>query len=184
MGYYEGSTLAVMDLKSEQPFTRLRSSEPVCCLFNWNMDGKSVLVSNPYYTGDIPGLWKYDAKTGEETVVVPGLEEDGSINFVGWPFQSGSGDLLFFHANVERFDPEVGIELSMVHSDANGSNLALIRPEKFRIFEALWSPDGSFVLILNQSGEDGRQLLLVRTDGNPLQVLIDGQQIRGLTWGP
>jgi WD40 repeat protein len=191
MGYFEGSTLAVMELEAEQ-FTRLWSSGAVCCQYSWAPDGHSVLVANPSYSVVWPGLWRYDAETGEETVVVPGIAQDGSVNFVGWPHQLPSGDLLYFHVNLERFSPDVGIPLVMVRSAPDGSNRSPLRPEEFRINSALWAPDGSLALILNLSNGDSvrvtsddiMQVVLARTDGSPLQVLIEGECIRGLEWGP
>lgn len=183
MGYYEGSTLAVMDLDAEQPFRRLLSDGPVCCLFNWSEDGNSVLVANPYYTVDIPGLWRYDAETGEQSVVIPGLLEDGSSNFVGWPLQTGSGELIFFYVN-EHFSPDTGIPLTMVHSDPGGSTLEEVRPETFQIIEVLWAPDGSMAIIL-QPGTNGTvQMILTQTDGKSLQILFEAQRIENLRWGP
>lgn len=184
MSYYEGSTLAVMDLDAEQPFRRLWSDGPVCCVFEWSADGNSVLVANPYYTGDIPGLWSFDAETGEESVVVPGLEEDGSINHVGWPMKLDSGDLFFFHANLERFSPDVGIPLTMVRSDADGSHQKQVRPETFRVIDVLWIEDGSAALILQPSDNGNVQAILARTDGGPLEILFEGPRVRSLMWGP
>lgn len=185
MGYFEGSTLAVMNPGAEQPFLRLRSDGPVCCLFGWAADSRSVLVANPFYTGDVPGLWRYDAETGEETVVIPGLGEDGSINFVGWPHQLTSGDLVFFQVNLERFSPDVGIPLRMVRSQRDGSNQTHLRPEAFHIGDAVWAQDGSLAILLGSCCENGRQVVLARRDGSPLRVLIDeGQGVRDLAWGP
>jgi len=184
MGYYEGSTLAVMDPGAAEPFTRLWSDGPVCCLFNWAADGRSVLVANPHFTTIEPGLWRYDAGTGEETVVLAGPREDGSRDYVGWPLQLASGDLLFFDANVEHFSPDVGIPLVMVRSDSDGANMTQVRPEEFHICDALWSEDGSLALILQTCSGDDAQVFLARTDGSPLQVLVEGDRIRGLVWGP
>jgi Tol biopolymer transport system component len=184
MGYFEGSTLAVMDPEAAQPFTRLWSDGPVCCLFNWAADGHSVLVANPHYTGERPGLWRYDAETGEETVLIMGPEEGGSDDYVGWPQQLPSGDLVYFHVNLERFSPDVGIPLVMVRSNPDGSNRTQLRPEVFHIAQALWAQDGSLALILHRGSGDSWQVVLARTDGSPLQVLIEGEGIRDLAWGP
>ncbi len=184
MGYYEGSTLAVMDLGAAEPFKRLWSNGPVCCLFDWSADGRAVWVSNPYYTVDIPGMWQYDVETGQGEVVAPGILEDGSIDFVGWPVQLPSGDMVYFHVNLERFSPEVGIELNMVQRYPQESHPAQLRPEAFHIIEALWAPGGSFALILQPCCEGERQIILARTDGSPLQVLSEGQRISDLAWGP
>lgn len=183
MGYYEGSTLAVMDLEAEQPFRRLWSDGPVCCFFSWSSDGSSVLVADPSFTGNIPGLWRFDAETGEQSVVVYGLMEDGSSNFVGWPLQLSSGELLYFHVN-ERFSPDTGIPLTMVRSDLDGSQREEVRPDAFHIIEALWVQDGSMAVILQPADNATRQIILARTNGEPLQILYEGNEIGNLRWGP
>jgi hypothetical protein len=58
MGYFEGSTLAVMEPGKAQPFTRMRSAGPVCCQYSWAADGLSVFVANPHFTVQWPGLWR------------------------------------------------------------------------------------------------------------------------------
>jgi Tol biopolymer transport system component len=183
MGYFEGSTLAVMDLEAEQPYTRLRSNGPVCCSFSWAADGRSVLVANPNFTTIEPGLWRYDAETGEETVVLAGAGEDDKRHYVGWPMQLPSGDLLFFDAYI-HFDPDVGIPLTMARSNSDGSNITPIRPEVFGVCDVLWSDDGSLALILQGCGGGKAQVVLARPDESSLQVLIEGERIRGMAWGP
>jgi Tol biopolymer transport system component len=183
MGYYEGSTLAVMDMRAEQPFTRLRSNGPVCCIFAWSADSNSVLVANPNYTGDIPGLWSYNVSTGEETVLIPGIAEDGSINFVGFPFQRPDGTLQYFLSNQDHFSPDVGIPLTLVSSNADGSGATLLRAETFSFSQILWAPNGSLALIV-ESDENRSRLLLVPTDDSPIQTLVEADLIRNLEWGP
>lgn len=185
MGYYEGSTLAVMEMGAAQPFQRLWTDGPACCLFSWSADNRSVLVANPYFTTDLPGLWRYNARTGEPVTLVPGLGNDGSLNYVGWPVQLQSGELLFFLANIRNLSPEAGIPLGMTRSEADGSNLTQVRPEEFRVWDALWAPDGSLVLLQGRTDDEAVQVFLVRPDDSPLEVLIeDARQVRNLTWGP
>ncbi|HSB91118.1 MAG TPA: hypothetical protein VLD63_13965 [Anaerolineales bacterium] len=183
MGYFEGSTLAVMDLEAEQPYTRLRSNGPVCCQVSWTLDGGSVLVANPDYTTVEPGLWRYDAETGQESVILAGAGEDNKRHYVGWPLQLPSGELLFFDGYI-HFDPDVGIPLTMVRSNSDGSNITPVRPEEFHVCDVLWSDDGSLALILQGCGEGNAQVVLARADESPLQVLVEGERIRGMAWGP
>jgi hypothetical protein len=137
-------------------------------------------VANPSFGVEWPGLWEFDAETGEESVLVATVP--GSEHYVGWPVQIPGGDLIYFHG--EHFSPEAGIPLVMVRSRADGSDRTQLRPEQFRIAEALWAPDGSLAVILQVSDDGGRQVVLTRTDGAPLNVLIEGERIWGLTWGP
>jgi Tol biopolymer transport system component len=182
MSYYEGSTLAVMDMSAEQPFTRLRSSGPVCCNFAWSADSKSVLVANPHYTGDIPGLWSYDIATGKETVLIPGIADDGSINFVGFPFQRSDGTLLFFLSNQAHFSPEVGVPLTLVSSHVDGGQITL-RRETFSFDQILWSLNGSLALIV-ETNENSSQLLLIPTNDRSVQTLLETDLIGNIEWGP
>lgn len=184
MSYYEGSTLAVMEPGAAQPFTRMRSNGPVCCQFSWTEDSRSVLVANPNYTGDRPGLWKYDAETGKESVLIMGPNDGSSNDFVGWPHQPDSGELLYFHVNLKHFSPDTGIPLTMVRSNPDGSNRTQLRPEAFDTSEVLWAPNGSFALAVQRASGDNQQIVLARTDASPLQVLVEGQRIGNLAWGP
>jgi hypothetical protein len=118
MGYFEGSTLAVMEPGARPPFRRLRSDGPVCCFFSWSADGQSVFAANPSFGVTWPGLWEYDAETGEESVLVATVP--GSEHYVGWPAQIPGGDLIYFHG--EQFSPDEGIPLVMVRSRADGSD--------------------------------------------------------------
>ena len=183
MGYVEGSTLAVIDPDAEQPFTRLRSDGPVCCNFSWSADSRSVMVANPYYTGDLPGLWRYDAETGAQVALVPGIAADGSMNYVGWPFQGLDGTLFYFFVNLDHFSPDTGIPLTLVRSAADGSGRTQLHADSFYIHEALWAADGSLALLVEPS-EAGSRLLLAPTNGGALQVLLVGEGIRNLAWGP
>lgn len=112
------------------------------------------------------------------------VAEDGSTNFVGWPHQLASGDLVFFHNNLPRIAPGVGIPLYLTRSAPDGSELTRLRPEEFHVVDALRTADGSHAVIARR-GDDGRsQLVLVPSGGGPIQVLAEADHIWGLAWGP
>ncbi len=185
MGYFEGSTLAVMEAGQTEPFRRLRSRGPVCCTYHWTPDGNSVLVANPSFGDHTPGLWRYDARSGEETELVASLPSQPK--YVGWPVQLPSGDLRFFYS--EQFTFEEGIPLVLVQSDPDGQDWTPVRPEKFHPADALWAEDGSVLLIRTYTGEYGSadrsaQIVLVRMDESPLQVLLEAENIQQMEWGP
>ena len=70
-------------------------------------------------------------------------------------------------------------------SEADGTDLVPVRPEQFRVWTALWAPDGSLAVVQGRQGDDEVQVFLVRPDEGPLQVLIeDAQDVRSLAWGP
>jgi Tol biopolymer transport system component len=184
MSYFEGSTLAVMDPQAEQPYTRLWSTDgPVCCGYSWALDGHFVLVANPYFTGQVPGLWSYDPETGQETSLMVGPRA-GPHQYVGWPQQLASGELVYFHESLQQFSPDVGIHLAMVRSELDGSGRTQLRPERFVPRQALWAADGSLALVLQRGSGEDWQIVLARSDDRPLEVLVAGPQISDLAWGP
>ena len=113
-----------------------------------------------------------------------GTAEGGSSGFVGWPLQQTSGELFYFYANLEEFSPDGGLPLVMMRGSPDGSHREAVRPEAFHIVEALWAPDGSLALVVQPGDGADRQVLLARIDGSPLQVLIEGEGISHLAWGP
>ena len=134
---------------------------------------------------DWPGLWRYDAETGEEFHLV--ATHPGESKFVGWPVQLPSDDLIYFYG--DRFTFEQGIPLVMVRSNPNGGDPTQIRPEEFLISDALWSEDGSLVLIDQPIGDQNQQgstarIVMARPDGGELQVLLEAEPIRQMEWGP
>lgn len=185
MSYYEGFTLAVMKQGVERSFLRLRSEGAVCCMVSWTPDSRVILVANPYFTGTIPGLWRFDSQTGEQEYLIPGRSEDGLIHFVGWPYQTSDGGLTFFYAAQERFDAEKGIPLKLVYAEKDGSNIQPRLEDEFRIRSAFWAPDGSLVIVAGSCCGKENQLLLVHPDAGTVETLMEeGGQIRYLAWGP
>ena len=96
MSYYEGCIPVIISPDQTAPLTQLRAEGAVGCQVMWSVDGQSVLVANPFLTGALPGLWRYDAQTGQQTLAITLDEEDGSTNFIGWPHQLADGTLNFF----------------------------------------------------------------------------------------
>ena len=154
-------------------------------MFTWTADAQSILAAAPYFTGSLPGLWRFDAQTGEQTFAIPGHDEDGFTNFVGWPFQSVAGELTFFQARLEEFPTADRILFDLVRTDKNGLNLQTLRSEKFSIRTALWSPDGAFVLVVGNWAGEEKHLALVRPGTEEIKILIDdASHIGNLEWGP
>jgi Tol biopolymer transport system component len=185
MSYYEGYTLAVMRPGEEQPYMRLKGDGALCCMNTWTNDSRSVLVANPYFLGTLPGLWRLDATSGGYEYVIPGHEDYQSFNFVGWPYQSGNGDLTFFYVHQDDFSPEIGTPLSLVHTDENGENMEKLMPGEFRIRNALWSQDGTKVVVAGSYDGSEMQLILIDPLTQKVDILVEeGGRISNLTWGP
>ncbi len=181
VSYLEAGTLAFMDPSSGE-LTEILASGIVCCQTRWAPDNRSVLVASPYIGLIEPGLWRYDANTGAEIVLIEGSESDSVFNFVGWPLQLDNGDLFYFYSSTAGI-PEGDIPLLMMRSVADGtSDRQQVRSDSLIIREALWADDGSLALIVqSQQGSSG-SLILAKIDGSPLLILAnDAQQLR---WGP
>jgi hypothetical protein len=184
MGYYEGSTLAIMEMGEDITFRRLLSDGPVCCLYSWTPENTHILVANPYFNNIQPGLWRYDVKTGEKISLISDDDQGGNLNFVGWPNQLSSGAYYFFYHSTDRFSPEEGVPLSLGYSLLNGFDIEQVRPEKFQIRELLWVKDEPKAIIVGRTNEDNYQLIYLPAGQDPLQVIIDeAQSIHNLTWG-
>lgn len=182
IAYLEGDALAVVDWQANPPLTRMKAGGLLCCQVSWAPDSGSILVASPYLGLVSPGLWRYDANTGAEGVLVAGSEGDGTFEFVGWALQLSNGELVYFYASTAEV-PEGDVPLLMVRSALDGrSNRVQLRSESFSIREALWAEDGSLALIRLSSSSAGSQVVLAQGDGSPLQVLLS--EARGLAWGP
>lgn len=178
----EGSSLGVVDWTVSDPLTPMNAGGILCCQVSWAPDNGSILVASPFLGLVSPGLWRYDARTGAEGVLVAGNADSGTFEFAGWPLQLPDGTMRYFYASTTEV-PEGDVPLLMVSSGLDGqSDRTTLRPESFNIREALWAEDGSLVLIRLASGGTGSQVVLVWADGRPLQVLLG--EARDLAWGP
>ena len=169
MSYYESYLLSIMDPDGENFLTPLSPGGAVCCLFTWTADGQSILAASPYFTGSVPGLWRFDAQTGNQIITIPGHDEEGFTNFVGWPFQSATGEITFFQARIENYPQSDPIVFSLVRANENGTAIQKLRSEEFFLNSALWSPDGTFVLIVGSWNGENKWLALVRPGSDEIK---------------
>ncbi len=186
IAFFEGGSLGVLRTGGAEGLVRFEAQGSLCCQAAWAPDSASVLVASPYAGIVAPGLWRYDAASGAESVLLDASDPDGGFHFVGWPLASGEG-LYAFYASSGRL-PEGEVPLFMVRSElADVANQTQLRPESFSIREALWAPDGSLALLIENpivvaEGVTGGTILLVRADGSPAAPLAD--QAHAMRWGP
>jgi Tol biopolymer transport system component len=186
IAYVEGGRLGLLQPGGTPGLMRFENEGALCCQVAWSADGASVLVASPYAGIATPGLWAYDAASGAETVLLDDSDPNGGLHFAGWPQASGE-DLFYFYASSAGTQ-EGDVPLFMVRSALGDlSDRKQLRPESFSIREALWAPDGSLALIIENpivvaEGVTGGTILLVRADGGVAQPLAG--QAHGLRWGP
>ena len=184
VGGLESSTLAFLDPGADPVIEVESSGGIVCCHVAWAPDSKTVLVGSPYIGLIEPGLWRYDAATGERIELL-GLNDEGLFQYAGWPLQLADGSLRYFYTSSTEI-PAGDLPLFMMRSDGDGvTNRLELRPDSFsNIGEVLWAEDGAFGLILqlNPSGGTSGSVVLALSDGRQLQILLT--DARGLRWGP
>jgi Tol biopolymer transport system component len=185
IGNSESIQLSILNLGDSQLLTDLQSSNPVlCCQVSWTQDSSSILVASPFIGLIEPGLWRYNALTGEETEMI-GRGDDGLFEFVGWPLELADGNLQYFYSSSTEI-PSSDLPLFMTRSEADGSsNRIQLRSDSFsNIGEVLWADDGSLALIvqLNPSGTTSGSVVLAVSDDSQLEILLP--DARDLKWGP
>jgi Tol biopolymer transport system component len=189
LGYYEGGTFAIY-YPSSNSLIRLVQTDTgnICCGARWTSDSASLYAALPTTGMYSSGLWHINAASGQVTTLLPGEAGNNTFNFADAPFLGPDGQLYFFFANtpaIEEFF--MGAPLQLVRSATDGvSGRTILLPDLFKkMNEALWSPDGSFVIVAlaqNDQTWQGGQLELVYVDGRPRVVLVPfGREMR---WGP
>jgi len=161
----------------------------VCCGQQaWTSDSSALYVGIPFVGMFGSGLWRADASSGDMTTLLP-AETGGNYNLAAQPYLAPDGQLYFFFANLPSGQEFVSrAPLQLVRSAPDGvTNRTVLRPETFQLMnEAIWSPDGSFVIAANAPSDQiyqGGILELYHTDGQKSMISIHpfGQQLK---WGP
>ncbi|MBI3158895.1 MAG: hypothetical protein HYZ26_04780 [Chloroflexi bacterium] len=186
LGFYEGGTFGVWDAAAGS-FTQFQSQYNACCHAAWSPDGRTVLVASPYIGMIDPGLWRYDAATGAQNVLLPSQNPDGTLNFAGFPHEAG-GSLTYFFANTPTF-PDGNVPLIAVRAPVGDVRaFAILRPETWLLDDVLWASDASLALGIQAAPGSGGSPLLF---GTLLLIPMDGSPVRPLAasafnpqWGP
>lgn len=190
LGYYEGASAAIY-YPSSNSLVRLSGAEGawICCgEEEWTTDGSALFTGNPSLGMYNPGLWRIDAASGQVTTLLPGDAGNGTFNFADEPILAPDGQLYFFFANLPQTQEFMSrTPLQLVRAAADGvSGRTVLLPDIFdKMNEALWSPDGRFIIVaLSQNDQmwQGGAAEIVYLDGRPrLQILPFA---RDMKWGP
>jgi hypothetical protein len=186
LGFYEGGTFGVWDAAAGT-FTQFQSQFNACCHAAWSPDGRSVLVASPYIGMIDPGLWRFDAASGVELELLPSQNPDGTLNFAGYPHETG-GSLYYFFANTPTF-PDGNVPLIVVRAPVGDVRaFTILRPETWLLDGVLWAPDASLALGVQAAPGSGGSPLIF---GTLLLIPMDGSPVRPLAasalhpqWGP
>ena len=122
----------------------------LCCSEQaWLSDGSGLYTASAMVGFFASGLWKLDAATGKSTTLLPTDAGGGAFNLAAFPYPAPDGNLYFFYNTAISPDGVVAnAPLQIVRTGSDGvTGLAVLRPETFTFLnEALWAPDGSFVI--------------------------------------
>jgi hypothetical protein len=188
LAYYEGASTAIYSPASGG-LIRLSGGEGsiICCGdYHLTPDASALFSASPYMGMFSAGLWRVDTATGNVTTLFQGNFDTNPADVADNPFLAPDGQLYFFHASVPNTDGFIDrAPLQLVRSAADGvTGRTVLRSETFpNMWEALWAPDASFVIVtLSNQDFQGREAQLVYTDGRPITTLLPFAQ--RLKWGP
>jgi hypothetical protein len=188
LSWFEGGTYGFIELATGE-LTGPEMEGILCCNPVWTPDSRGILFGYHQMGMLMPGLWRMEAATGSGTKLIPTEFPTGTINYVNWPVQLPGGGLqYFFHSASSDIDMSEPHPMVMTRSGPDGvAGRELIRPDKLNIIDALWVPDGSLALVIEEPPLDQGPLrrgamLLVHTDGSPIRPLV--QSAADPRWGP
>ena len=141
--------LAILDAAGGAP-RLIRSVEAfACCQPAWSADSAFIYYASPFFGMILSGMWVADAATGESRTLIQGDAPDGAFRLPGFVHPVAGGSLYYFYARSDAF-PEGQIKLSPVHALRRRSGRQTpLRSDAWMVGEALWTPDGSGVVILD-----------------------------------
>lgn len=190
LGYYEGASTAIYYLNGGS-LIRLSGGEGsiICCGdYSLSNDAAMLFSASPTFGMFNAGLWRVDTKSGVVTSLLQSGFESNPVEVADNPFIAPDGQLYYFYASVPNTGDMINRPpLQLVRSGADGvSGRTVLRPETFTSMnEALWDPDGRFVIVANAQSDQiymGGAAELYPTDGSPMTALLPfAMEMR---WGP
>ena len=168
-------------------FTSTDGSFFCCGREEWSQDGNSLYVANPAMGILTSGLWRVDAASGVITTLLPTDAGNGKFNLADEPYLASDGQLYYFYLNgtdLEGFSDAAPLQI--VRSAPDGvTGRTVLRPETFEsLAEALWAPDGSFVIAAKRSNNDGVLELYYTDAAKGMISLLASGGAQSMKWGP
>jgi hypothetical protein len=191
LGYYEGASAAIY-YPNGNALVRLKGAEGamICCdSTQWALDGSAFYSASSTSGMSNAGLWRVDAASGDVTTLLLGNFDTNPADVASSPYLTPDGQLYFFYASIPNTGDFINRPpLQLVRSAADGkTNRTVLNPEIFNTLnEALWAPDGSFVITATGPIAEvyqGGIVELYYTDGQGAMVPLVPFGMN-LQWGP
>ena len=191
LGYYEGASTAIY-YPNGGALVRLNGAEGaiICCGdYHLTSDASTLYAANPSSGMFNAGLWRVNTATGDVTTLLLGSYDTNPAEVADNPFLAPDGQLYFFYASLPNADEFIDRPpLQLVRSAADGvTGRTVLRPETFEnMNEAIWAPDGSFVIVANPALPEiyeGGAAQLYYTDGQKAMVSLVSYAMK-MKWGP
>jgi hypothetical protein len=184
--YPEGGGTAVLNLADNSLTDITEDGHSACCGQSWSLDSTSIFWAFPYPGMLAAGMWRADSPSWIATTLIHG-ESEGGWMLPGSPQQLSDSKLYYFFATTDIL-PDQPPPLTMTRSEPDGvTGVTALRTDSYLMFDALWDPNASGAMIMNQDGADSTSypfvapLLWLPTDGGAALALP--RQGRLLRWG-
>lgn len=171
-----------------------------CAPVYWSSDSSHIYIADYEMGGSgqgirLPGLWRYTIN-GLGIDLLPANNIPGhntSFTRVIAPWEDISNKYLYFlfsQIEIGVYDPSISFSLIRMVLDAT-TDCVTLRNEVFNISspsQVIWSPDGSFILILENGKKDSmKSIILVPTNPDlPIRKFVTNASliIGNFRWGP
>lgn len=171
-------------LTAVQPLKPGEASSLGDVMTSW-VDSNSIFGFYPTSGPAGAGLWQVNANDGAIEPIIWSTTAPPMTGVLA-PRRTDNGDLLYLYTLSETLDSP----LTLVRSASDGiTKRTAIRPETFFGFDALWSPKGDALLLLQTSypGHSATSLVFIPIDSSlPVITLLPDASTVGeiFRWGP
>lgn len=181
----EGSGLGTIDPTSGKLSLFKSDRNITCCYPVWSLDNSSVFYANPFVGMIPPGFWMADASTGKTTTLLESDPNKGPFHLAGFVHPIGEDMVNFFYSKSDAA-PEGMVKLNPVQASVRSmEDIIPLRSGSWLIGEALWTPDGSGVVVLDLSTQSssqplGKLIYLPMGEAKPVPLPVSGNLLK---WG-
>jgi hypothetical protein len=189
----EGGGLAILNL-ADGSLAELTTPEytVICCEYTWTEDSTTGYVASNLLAYGVPGLFRFDAASGEGAAIISGLpgnevnvSPENPYRFFKSAFPESNGSILTFMATAETNQQVSSLPSYTMHRVSPEGTATPLRTDRHPIWNAFWAEDGRGAIIVdnefNPRYPATGPMRWLPADGDPiLDLPASGSQMR---WG-